>query len=255
LGGIYILITIASWAWHTKGFFDKLDEISGIPIDPVLVIMIVGCTIFVVSFTGCLGALRENITLLKFFSAILAIIFFGQIIVGILAFVYKDWFRDRINDFILTTVERYRDDPDLQNIIDFTQSSLNCCGGERPGDWEQNIYFNCTIEVKVNGIPYQPAEHCGVPFSCCKPNYVNNTYVDEVKNTQCGYGILQGSEATWGETIYTEGCVVVFEQWLQQNLYTVAGIFIGFALVQIVPICFAQNVVQDIETVKRRWVN
>lgn len=251
-----LFIAIASWAWHTKGFFDNLDEVTGIPVDPVMVIMIVGCIIFVLSFTGCIGALRENITLLKFFSSVLGVIFFGQVILGILAFIYKDWFRDRVNEFIDTTIVRYRDDPDLQNIIDLTQSSLECCGGEHPTDWERNIYFNCSSKVSVNGILYTPVEHCGVPFSCCRPEEIvgeNGTvYVDKVMNTQCGYGVLSKT-ATMDRIIYTDGCVVVFESWLTSNLYTVAGAFIGFALLQIIPICFAQSVVQDIENIKRNW--
>ena len=102
-----LFIAIASWAWHTKGFFDNIDEVTGIPVDPVMVIMIVGCIIFILSFAGCIGALRENITLLKFFSSVLGVIFFGQVIIGILAFIYKDWFRDRVNEFIDTTIDRY----------------------------------------------------------------------------------------------------------------------------------------------------
>jgi len=249
-----VFIAVASWAWHTKGFFDSLDEVTGIPVDPVLVIMIVGCTIFVLSFTGCVGALRENITLLKFFSAILGTIFFGQVIIGILAFIYKDWFRDRVTEFLSTTIDRYRDDPDLQNIIDLTQASLECCGAEQPQDWESNIYFNCSSKVRVNGILYTPVEHCGVPFSCCRPEeiQVNGSTIKEIANTQCGYGVLK-TPTTMDQVIYTDGCVHVFEGWLTSNLYTVAGAFIGFALLQIIPICFAQSVVQDIENIKRNW--
>ena len=30
-----VFIAIASWAWHTKGFFDSLDEVTGIPVGKV----------------------------------------------------------------------------------------------------------------------------------------------------------------------------------------------------------------------------
>ena len=185
-----ILLTIGGWAWWAKGFFENLDQLAGIPIDPVLLIVGIGVTMFVVSFTGCLGALRENIMLLKFFSGVLGIIFFGQLVIGILSFIYKDWFTRKVEEIVMHTIVSYRDDPDLQNIIDLTQSSLECCGISEPGDWEKNIYFNCSATVQVNGIEYKPAEHCGVPFSCCKPELieVNGTEVKDVANTQCGYG-------------------------------------------------------------------
>lgn len=51
-----------------KGFFDNLTEISSIPIDPVLVIIVIAIVMFILSFSGCLGSLRENIFLLKFVS-------------------------------------------------------------------------------------------------------------------------------------------------------------------------------------------
>ena len=53
-----LLITIGAWAWHAKGFFENFDDMAGIPIDPVLLIVLVGISMFVVSFTGCVGALR-----------------------------------------------------------------------------------------------------------------------------------------------------------------------------------------------------
>lgn len=35
------------------------------------------------------------------------------------------------------------------------------------------------------------------------------------------------------KTVYTTGCITKFEEWLKTNLYTVAGVFIGIALVQV----------------------
>lgn len=248
-----LLLTCGIWAWTEKGFFDDVAELTDVPLDPVLLILSIGLVMFILSFSGCLGALRENICLLKFFSIILGIIFFAELVAGILAFVYKGWFTTKFDSFMSTTIARYRDDPDLQNLIDFSQQFLECCGGtEGPQDWENNIYFNCTSEILVNEIKYRPAESCGVPFSCCSYGPEGGTAGDVV-DTQCGYGIRDTSvrqESDWGEVIWTEGCIAKFEDYLRKELYTVAGIFIGVALVQIVPICFAQNMISDIETIK-----
>ena len=35
-----VFIAVASWAWHTKGFFDSLDEVTGIPVGTVLSISV-----------------------------------------------------------------------------------------------------------------------------------------------------------------------------------------------------------------------
>lgn len=250
------LVTIGIWAWTEKGFFDDVAKLTDIPLDPVILILSIGIVMFLLSFSGCLGALRENICLLKFFSVILGIIFFAELVAGILAFVYKDWFNQRFDQFISTTINKYRDDPDLQNLIDFSQQYLECCGGTNgPSDWENNIYFNCTSVILVNEIQYKPAESCGVPFSCCAlGDMFGNGVQDTVIDTQCGYGVRNDkAETDWGEVIWTSGCIEKFEEFLRQEVYLVAGLFIGVALLQIVPICFAQNMISDIETIKAAW--
>jgi len=210
---------------------------------------------FILTFAGCIGSLRENIFLLKCFSFCLSVIFFAEIIVGILGFVYKEWFTDQFESFINKTVVDYREDPDLQNIVDFTQTYFKCCGGAGPDDWDNNPYFNCTHTVYVNGAEFSLVESCGVPFSCCVPLESDGDETISVLNTQCGYGVRSDllSNQELVQKIYTDGCIESFEGWVKTNLYTVGGVLIGLALLQIIPICIAQNVVSDISAIKARW--
>ncbi|TNN27188.1 Tetraspanin-17 [Liparis tanakae] len=63
------------------------------------------------------------------FSVFLGLIFFLELTAGILAFVFKDWIKDQLNLFINKNVQAYRDDIDLQNVIDFAQEYItadNC---------------------------------------------------------------------------------------------------------------------------------
>lgn len=55
----------------------------------------------------------------------LGLIFFLELATGILAFVFKDWIRDQLNLFINNNVKAYRDDIDLQNLIDFAQEYVS----------------------------------------------------------------------------------------------------------------------------------
>ena len=62
------LLTCGIWAWTEKGFFDDIADQTEIPLDPVVLIISIGFVMFILSFAGCLGSLRENICLLKFVS-------------------------------------------------------------------------------------------------------------------------------------------------------------------------------------------
>lgn len=138
------------------------------------------------------------------FSVFLGIIFFLELTAGVLAFVFKDWIKDQLKFFINNNIRAYRDDIDLQNLIDFTQEYVRtsdfyydslslhitrlhrdritcffacvcvqweCCGAYGPEDWNLNIYFNCT-DTNLS------RERCGVPFSCCtKDPAVSHTQI------------------------------------------------------------------------------
>ena len=138
-------------------------------------------------------------------------IFFAEIIVGILSFVFKNWFHQQFAKFVNETIEKYRDDPDLQNVIDFSQEYVSgskraclnrreamlrshrlklfteqwmCCGGDTASDWENNIYFNCSSSIEYTGKQLTPAEACGVPYSCCIKSVAGG-----VADMQCGYNV------------------------------------------------------------------
>ena len=163
-----------------------------------------GAITFVIGFTGCVGALRENTALLAAYAIFLAILLLLEMTAGILGFIFKDWIKGQATSGFQAFIVHYRDDPDQQNLIDWIQEGwvsskvfivsptikkltlyfcflsiqLQCCGIEGPHDWDQNVYFNCS-SASVGS-----REACGVPFSCCKPK------VDElIKNVQCGYDV------------------------------------------------------------------
>uniref|UniRef100_A0A670IL26 Tetraspanin 17 n=2 Tax=Podarcis TaxID=42163 RepID=A0A670IL26_PODMU len=240
LGAAFLAIGL--WAWAEKGVLSNLSSITDLGgFDPVWLFLVVGGVMFVLGFAGCIGALRENTFLLKFFSVFLGLIFFLELTAGVLAFIFKDWIKDQLNFFINNNVKAYRDDIDLQNLIDFAQEYWSCCGAHGPNDWNLNIYFNCTDSNPSR-------ERCGVPFSCCVKDPA-----EDVLNTQCGYDVRLKLELEQQSFIHTKGCAGQFEKWLQDNLIVVAGTFVGVALLQIFGICMAQNLVSDINAVKANW--
>ncbi|KAG7492449.1 hypothetical protein MATL_G00014600 [Megalops atlanticus] len=234
-------IGIGFWAWSEKGVLLDLTQVTRLHgFDPVWLVLAVGVVAFILGFAGCVGALRENICLLKFFSGLICLILFLELTVAVLAFVFKDQVREWISDFFLVNIKAYRDDIDLQNLMDSLQRLNHCCGAESPDDWNMNVYFNCSKDNPSR-------ERCGVPFSCCISDPADN-----VVNTQCGYDVrAKGGDLS--KAIFTRGCIKAMEQWLPRNIYIVAGVFIAISLLQMVGLYLARNLVDEIRKVRYHY--
>ena len=63
------------------------------------------------------------------FSGVIGFIFFLELTAAVLAVVFQDPLRDWISDFFLANVKAYREDIDLQNLIDSLQRLVRqgCC--------------------------------------------------------------------------------------------------------------------------------
>ncbi|KAK2157109.1 hypothetical protein LSH36_198g02000 [Paralvinella palmiformis] len=165
-----ILIAVGGWGFIEKNRFafsgpEKHDfTIYDIIFDLTIIMIVVGGVVFTLAFAGCVGALRENICLLKFFSYALGILFVLQVVLAILAFVFSAAVKTKITEMLeMEGIIRYQgNDPDLTNFIDWFQKTFQCCGVGQDGfkDWNNNMYFRCN---ETNPSHWR----CSVPFSCC----------------------------------------------------------------------------------------
>uniref|UniRef100_A0A8C5DUE2 Tetraspanin-33 n=1 Tax=Gouania willdenowi TaxID=441366 RepID=A0A8C5DUE2_GOUWI len=190
-------------------------------IDPAVILIVVGVVMFFITFCGCIGALRENIRLLKTFSFSLTLVFLTQLAIAILGFFYSDQTRDALGKFVKKAIVHYRDDLDLQNLMDYIQSEFKCCGWNNYTDWSWNLYFNCTQENPSS-------ERCAVPYSCCTP-----VPGEAVINTMCGFGIQTQKYLDANKSIYPAGCADRAVMWIESHLLVVGALALGVALPQV----------------------
>lgn len=104
-----------------------------------------------VVLSGCTGlCVFLDVHLLLYFpqfSVFLGLIFFLELTAGVLAFVFKDWIKDQLNLFINNNVKAYRDDIDLQNLIDFAQEYVST----RRRMWLTVKMWNCSDQTVSRG--------------------------------------------------------------------------------------------------------
>ncbi|KAI5626674.1 hypothetical protein C0J50_13963, partial [Silurus asotus] len=235
---------VASGVMISVGIYAKVakenDVVDTLTTDPALLLLTVGSLTFFITFLGCFGALRDSVVLLKMFLGILMIILFLQIAAAVLGFLFSDLVLRRTELLMKKAIVLYREDMDLENVIDFVQKKFLCCGVNYYSDWSQNMYFNCSVN--------NPSlEACGVPFSCCV-RLQNET----VFNTMCGYKTQGIEESLIKERIYIPGCLNKIVLWGKQNLLLVGGISISLLCLEICMISLAAVQLHQIQEKEKK---
>ncbi|PVD29774.1 hypothetical protein C0Q70_09031 [Pomacea canaliculata] len=173
-----VAIVIGAWVLKERG--QLVRDSASFYLDPSAMLCSVGAVAFLVAFVGCLGALRENICLLKTFQVSMIVVLLFEATIGAVVFIFyampqvRQHIKAGAEGVIKMAVRLYHDDVELQLWIDLIQKELKCCGASNTDagylDWKENPYFNCT--------PYNPSvERCAVPRSCCiieRGDYIND---------------------------------------------------------------------------------
>lgn len=244
-GGLLIGVGLYAFVdkWKTTGLI-RVETIYDVVLNISLVMVIAGGVVFHVSCAGCIGALRENTCLLKFYSLCLLIFFLLEMAIAIMGFVFPHTMQSMLEESVTDKIiHTYREDADLQNLIDFAQQEFKCCGLSSVGykEWAKNEYFNCSSPS---------VERCGVPYSCC----MNATDISSgLINIMCGYGVQDLPVAEASKKVWTNGCIEIVRSWSERNLYTIAGIALGVALSQLFVIYLAKTLEGQIEMQKSQW--
>ncbi|XP_072122731.1 tetraspanin-15-like isoform X4 [Mobula birostris] len=170
---------------------------EGFFVAPAVILVVLGVSIFALSFIGMVGALRDNRLLLK-----------------IVLLVFKANVREGIR--------HYYEDLDFKNILDRIQTKFSCCGGDEYTDWKVNLYHDCDAPGPMA---------CGVPYTCCIQEEE-----DEVVNTQCGYLMLKQEHFEVDKIIHVRGCIDAINLWFEDNVIITVGILAAIILPQMLGI-------------------
>jgi len=194
---------------------------------PILLV-VVGCLIFVVTFFGCCGAIKEHYCMTMTFSALLVLIFLLEFGAGIAAYMLRNDVDTIVEKNMESSLSNYgkADYDGVTRTWDIVQHELKCCGAQEYMDWKNTTYGE-------NGN--------SVPDSCC---------ITDADG--CGIGILATPDEA-SQRIYTAGCKDGFETLIEQNVAYIGSIGIGIALIQVIGVicacCLARTIKSEYETV------
>lgn len=235
------LLTLGIGIW---GLIDKesliWERIQHLGTDPMLFVVLLGLVMTVVSVAGSMGALWENVCLLRFFTISVVVFVVLQVLSGIVLYTLSAQISKSLGSSMQLAIARYQDDADMKFIMDEIQMGLECCGVESYQDWKLNLYFNCSSPG---------ANACGVPFSCCIDPLQNGT----VANTQCGFGALGAEEMVAQSFVYLGGCMPQLAHWVSRNLGLLGTAAAVLLALEIVSLLVATRLLGDIDLIKSQW--
>ncbi|XP_072916221.1 tetraspanin-15-like isoform X1 [Hemitrygon akajei] len=195
---------------------------EGFFVAPAVFLVLLGVSIFAVSFVGMVGALRDNQLLLKIFKWTLVTVVLLEMIFIIVSFVCRNKVLLVFKANVREGIKHYYEDLDFKNILDRIQTKFSCCGGDEYKDWKVNHYHECNA-------PGPTA--CGVPYTCCIQEEE-----DDVVNTQCGYYTLNLERFEVDDIIHVRGCVDAISLWFEDNVSIAVGILAAIILPQMLGI-------------------
>ncbi|XP_013782440.1 CD63 antigen-like [Limulus polyphemus] len=209
---------IAVGAWVQAKAAEYVDFLGDKYTSAPILLIVVGVIIFILSFMGCCGAIKENYCMVMTFAVLLFIIFVLELVAGILAYVYKSEVETVLRKNMKNAMMNYNESNHdiVTKTWDDMQSNLKCCGANNASEWKKYM-------GEVN-----------LPYSCCPGK-------DPTKPCQIT------------DDHFTKGCVDALASFLEDKILVVGGVGIGIAFVQIIGIifscCLARAIKKEYEVV------
>ncbi|GMR60743.1 hypothetical protein PMAYCL1PPCAC_30938 [Pristionchus mayeri] len=246
--GIYLCVK------DPRGVSDWADVV----LNPAIMLAIIGFIVCVITMAGAVGALRDNISLLKMFAMS---VFFCYILLVLGTFcLFILFYADNpdgisAQSILQYSIARYHSNRNIADLVDYLQEQLECCGvssvaaGYR--DWGLSSQFNCS---DTNPYP----EKCGVPYSCCRRSVISeaagsaNPLLPAMRSLECWQNALKKRPQDIENDIHTKGCLLplrsVFETHALHIGMVVAVIIIPVSL----SVCIANILARQID--HQRWL-
>jgi hypothetical protein len=205
--------------------------------DAAILLISMGCLLFVVSLLGLVGAILENSVLLGIYLALLIIAFCGEIAGAVMAIAFKDWFLDQLRDVLrdsLVNNPYYETPPDSSTckasdvgaLWDYIQVRMDCCGVDSA---PQTGYESVQYSFYQNCPALKPGFN--KPLTCCVHDSELQP-IDTLNETK-------SADKFHCPDLKPTGCWNEMEWWVGHYSPVLIGIGFGVAMLQTIGIIFA----------------
>lgn len=162
-----------------------------------------GSIIFIVSFFGCCGAIRENRCMVLTFSILLTFVMILEFASGVTGYVLAGQTGDLIDTKVHDTLKQYPNVTDIEILWDAVQKEFQCCGIDGPKDWIDTVGM--------------------LPLSCCD-----------------GQGVLHNMTCTANSTrLYKNSCRTKLTEVVKDSTTVLGGVAFSIIAAQFLGIVFA----------------
>jgi len=191
------------------------------------ILIALGASIFILSFLGYCGAIKESRALLTTYGIFLILIFILQVTLILLCTIYKSHADKHSMGFLKSTLTKYYTIGDNKNALslswDMVMAHLACCGVEGYEDFRTAKLF--VQRSSAEGLGRQ------VPESCCVltgvPAYL------QPEDPSC---IISPTE---NNSYISSGCYNKFSTLVNNNIDMVIGLVVVLAAMQLLAIIFS----------------
>lgn len=186
------------------------------------VLIAIGGIMFLMSFMGYCGAIRESKCLLTTYGTFMILLLIAEIVAGGLAAFYKDTARNETKTFLQSTITKYytsREHTDAVTLMwNQMMSTFACCGVNDYRDFDMSTAWAVNKGNRT------------IPEVCCVLKDVKNMVP---RDEDC---VTNPTEAN---SFFKRGCYEVFTDWIVTNRELLVAVLLSVGFVHLLAIFLA----------------
>ncbi|XP_068128801.1 tetraspanin-7-like [Hyperolius riggenbachi] len=211
---------VAGLATLTVGIWAKLSlekylvlSTNRYPNTP-LILLVSGAAVLLWGFLGCFSAAVEKRCLLRTYGLFQLAVLLAGLAAGLSGLFYRRDIAEGFQSGLKNAVFSYAEDEEKADALDAVQRALQCCGVHSYHDWLDSPW---SLEQQD---PHHGHNNGSVPSSCCqtRKGCRNNPLFYEAPG------------------IHIEGCFKKVCDFVSDNMFYIATVALGLALIQVVGI-------------------